>query len=114
MKDQLYLLRPGFYNEGGGPFYCGDSVSVEGFLSFFPQVRELVDVRYLDFPRPRVRLVDLLGEANQSMPVIILAPARVTKDKTLEPQEANGQRFLSREAAIRQYLSTQYGLPAAS
>lgn len=114
MKDQLYLLRPGFYNGARGPFYCGDSVSVEGFLSFFPQVRELVDVRYLDFPRPRVPLVDTLGETNQSVPVIILAPGRVMKDGTVRPQEANGHRFLANEAAIRQYLSTQYGLPGAS
>ncbi|MFC4312576.1 DUF3088 family protein [Steroidobacter flavus] len=33
MKDQLYLLRPGFFNATLGPLYCNDSVPVEGFLS---------------------------------------------------------------------------------
>ena len=40
MKDTLYLLRPGFFNAGVGPLYCGDSLPVEGLLSFFPQLRE--------------------------------------------------------------------------
>ncbi|MBU0869008.1 MAG: DUF3088 family protein, partial [Alphaproteobacteria bacterium] len=44
MKDQLYLMQPGFINAGLGPFYCGDSVSVEGLLGFFPELREKVDV----------------------------------------------------------------------
>ena len=34
-KDQLFLLQPGFFKESEGPFYCGDSVAVEGLLSFF-------------------------------------------------------------------------------
>jgi len=52
MKDQLYLLRPGFFNAGLGPLYCGDSLPIEGMLSFFPQLRTLLDVHYLEFPRP--------------------------------------------------------------
>ncbi|HEV7815845.1 MAG TPA: DUF3088 family protein, partial [Janthinobacterium sp.] len=36
MKDQLFLLKPGFSDAGQGPFYCGDSVAVEGLLGFFP------------------------------------------------------------------------------
>ena len=34
-KDQLFMLKPGFFKESEGPFYCGDSVAVEGLLSFF-------------------------------------------------------------------------------
>src|SRR5207302_1184330 len=53
MKDQLYLLRPGFMNASLGPLYCNDSAPVEGMLSFFPQLRELLDVQYVEFARPR-------------------------------------------------------------
>ena len=45
MKDQLYLLRPGFMNAGMGPLYCSDSAPVEGVLSFFPQLRDLIACR---------------------------------------------------------------------
>lgn len=48
LKDQLFLLNPGFKDDAGdGPFYCGDSVPVEGLLSFFPALREEIDVRYV-------------------------------------------------------------------
>ncbi|MDE2415215.1 MAG: DUF3088 family protein, partial [Comamonadaceae bacterium] len=49
-KDQLFMLRPGFFKESEGPFYCGDAVGVEGLLSFFPQLRSAVDVHYIDAP----------------------------------------------------------------
>lgn len=113
MKDQLYLLRPGFTNATLGPFYCGDSVSVEGLLSFFPKLREEIDVHYIDFARPRRALVEALGEDWQSVPVLILAPARTLANDQIEFQEAKGNRFLADEAVIRRYLSTQYGYPIA-
>ena len=114
MKDQLYLLRPGFMNAGMGPQYCSDSAPVEGVLSFFPQLRELVDIHYLDFPRPRQALVQALGESNQALPVLILAARRQLKDPELEPRQANGKVFFTDEKSIRHYLSTQYELPVAS
>ncbi len=114
MKDQLYLLRPGFTNAGMGPFYCSDSAPVEGVLSFFPQLRELLDVHYLEFPRPRTPLVKALGEKHQSLPVLVLAPDRQVKDDSLRPDSAQDHLFFTEEASIRQYLSTQYGLPQAS
>lgn len=113
MKDQLYLLRPGFHNAGIGPLYCGDSLPVEGLLSFFPNLRKQIDVHYLEFPRPRAPLVAALGEANQGVPVLILAADRKLNDPELTPQEANGQRFFSDEKHIRRYLSAQYSLPEA-
>jgi hypothetical protein len=114
MKDQLYLLRPGFTNAGMGPLYCSDSAPVEGLLSFFPQLREIVEIHYLQFPRPRAPLVQALGESNQSLPVLILSAEREVKDPELEPSQANGRRFFTNEKSIRHYLSTQYGLPVAS
>jgi hypothetical protein len=113
MKDELYLLRPGFYNAGMGPLYCGDSLPVEGLLSFFPQLRSLLDVHYLDFPRPRAELVKLLGEAHQGIPVLILADEREIADEELTPKESNGKRFFADERSIRRYLSAQHDLPEA-
>jgi hypothetical protein len=113
MKDQLYLLRPGFVNAGVGPLYCGDSLPVEGMLSFFPELRTLLDVHYLEFPRPRVALVKALGESHQGIPVLIVAPERQIADEDLEPKQANGQRFFADERSIRRYLSAQHKLPEA-
>jgi hypothetical protein len=113
MKDELYLLRPGFYNVGVGPLYCGDSLPVEGLLSFFPQLRTLLDVHYLEFQRPRKALVETLGQEHQGIPVLILAAGRRLADEDLTPKEANGKRFFADERTIRRYLSAQYSLPEA-
>ncbi|WP_174300187.1 DUF3088 domain-containing protein [Caulobacter sp. S45] len=113
MKDTLFLLKPGFSNAGLGPLYCGDSVSVEGMLSFFPGLREKIDVRYIDFARPRQDLVSRLGEDNQSVPVLVLGDGVIVKDNGIVPQKAGDVRFLADERLIRRYFSAQYGLPQA-
>ena len=114
MKDQLYLLRPGFMNASLGPLYCNDSAPVEGMLSFFPQLRELLDVEYVEFARPRVPLVETLGAEHQSLPVLILAPGRKLKSGAPKPETAKGRWFFGNERSVREYLSIQYGLPQAS
>jgi hypothetical protein len=113
VKDLLFLMKPGFFNQGRGPFYCGDSVAVEGLLSYFPQLRNLLEVQYIGFERPRTPLVSLLGEAHQSLPVLVLAAGRRVEDASLEPLSATGRLFFSDEKAIRRYLSSQYSLPQA-
>jgi hypothetical protein len=101
-------------NAGMGPLYCSDSAPVEGVLSFFPQLRQLVDIHYLEFPRPREPLVKALGDQYQSLPVLILAADRKLIDEELQPSNANGKWFFADQSSIRHYLSTQYDLPQAS
>jgi len=113
MKDQLYLLKPGFMNGGLGPLYCGDSVAVEGLLSFFPVLREAVDVHYIAFERLRGPLVEALGEGNQSVPVLILAQGATPSDDGVQTQRVGDRLFIADEKTIRRYLSTQYDLPIA-
>ena len=111
VKDQLYLLRPGFMNAGIGPLYCSDSAPVEGVLSFFPNLRKLIDVHYIEFPRPRAVLVEALGEEYQAVPVLIIAPGSTLRKEMAEVKSAHGRSFLNDQKSIRQYLSLQYGLP---
>jgi hypothetical protein len=110
MKDKLFILRPGFFKDSDGPYYCGDSVSVEGLLSFFPQLRDAVDVEYIDAPRPRQPIVALIGEDNQSAPVLVLGRTQALKDDGVAIREHNGTRFIDSPADIRRYLSSQYGV----
>lgn len=110
MKDVLYLMKPGFVNAGLGPFYCGDSVSVEGLLGFYPALREKVDVVYIDFPRPRQAIVDVIGEDQQSVPVLILADDSIEPD-AVRTRSAAGRRFIADEKQIREYLSITHDLP---
>ena len=38
MKDKLFLVKPEFMDGGKGPFYCPDSLPVEGMLRFLPSI----------------------------------------------------------------------------
>ena len=114
MKDRLFLLRPGFFDGESGPFYCGDSVGVEGLLSFFPALRQAVAVVYVEAPRPRAEIVGSIGEANQSVPVLVLAAATVIVDPALPVATHGRVRFINDPASIRRYLSSQFGVAAAA
>lgn len=114
MKDQLFILRPGFFSGSDGPFYCSDAVAIEGVLSFFPQLRSAVEVEYIDAPRPRTVLVEAIGEENQSTPVLVLGDERVVKDTGIVVQEHEGKRFINAPDDIQRYLSSQYGVARAS
>ncbi len=114
MKDQLFLLSPGFADDAGhGPFYCGDSVSVEGLLSFFPALREKIAVTYIGFQKPRAAVVDAIGEENQSIPVLILAGPERSDESLFNVKSAAGNRFINSETDIRRYLSNRHGVATA-
>lgn len=110
MKDKLLMLRPGFSQGSEGPFYCGDAVAVEGLLSFFPQLRSQIDVEYIDAPRPRQAIVALIGEANQSAPVLVLGAGREPVDSSVEVRVHGQTQFIDSPDHIRRYLSSQYGV----
>jgi len=67
-KDILFLLEKDFTDGGSEPFYCPESALIEGVLSYYPHLREHLDVRYVNFAKPRAKIVELLGESNQSCP----------------------------------------------
>lgn len=72
---KLFLLKADFQDIARGEekkYFCPDCALIEGLLSFYPRLRDEIEVQYLDFPRPRKIVIDLIGEANQSLPVLIL------------------------------------------
>ena len=105
-RDRLFLLAPGFEKDGI-PSFCGPCAMVEGFLGYFPQVRETLDITYSPFPRPRAAIVDLVGEANQSMPVLVLGGP----SDHPEVQQANGNWFVIDPKPICRFLADRHGLP---
>jgi len=110
MQDQLFVLRPGF-DDHGTAYFCPYSAQVIGFLTYFPQVRATLDLVELDFPKPRRPLSDLLDEAHQAAPMLVLAgePAAVPG---VEIRELDGRKFVERTIQILRYLAATRGLPA--
>lgn len=110
-KDRLFLLKPDFRTATEGPCYCPACASVEGLLSFYPRLREALDVQYLDFPRPRPAVIAELGEENQGLPVLVIhsAPGDAPLDG-LEVRTARGRRFIQNVPDIGRYLARTQGI----
>ena len=109
MKDKLFVLRPGFQDKGTS-YFCPYCAQVIGFLTYYPQVRDTLEITELDFPRPRPQLVALVGEANQGMPLLVLGGEPVAvPGVTIE--EANGHRFVKDAISIVRYLAATGGTP---
>ncbi|EPL6454224.1 MULTISPECIES: DUF3088 family protein [Providencia] len=74
MKCKLYLLDMGFSDKNyqGETFFCPDCTMLEGILAKNPNLANFIEVSYIPFEKPREELVSLCGEANQSLPALIL------------------------------------------
>lgn len=110
MKDRLYLLRPNFEDGAGGPYFCGECALVEGMLSFFPKLRQTLDVHYVDFKRPRPMIVAELGPDHQSSPVLVLAKPEAGVPPTVTVRNSNGKAFIDDPNAICDYLAATYAV----
>lgn len=112
-KDQLFLLPPAFRDpsQGSGPFFCVDCSTVEGMLSFFPELREQIDVHYIAFPKPRMPLVELLGDAHQNCPTLVVVGDTSHAD-LLTTSAATGRLFATDPLAITAYLIARYKISA--
>jgi len=108
MKDQLYLLKPGFMDQGKGPYFCPGCALVEGMLSFYPILREKLEIHYIDFPRPRPELVALIGADNQGAPKLILGEDVGAAPEGVTVASANGRKFIAGDIAICKYLASAY------
>jgi hypothetical protein len=98
MTDRLLLLNPGWTDDQGGPWYCPPGAIVEGVLAFHPFLRDRLEITYLDHPRPRPPVIELVGEDHQSCPILVL-------DGTFDWPEAQtsaatGRRLRQEEAII--------------
>jgi hypothetical protein len=87
----LFLISPNSRPEKPEGWYCPDCALVEGVLAYYPQLREVIEVRHVPFARPRQPIIDLIGEALQDCPCLLLDPALDVPDARL----VNGWRVIS-------------------
>ncbi len=71
MKDRLYILKAPF-EDGGQSWYCNDCATLEGALLANPHWNDALDIRRIGFQRPRHELLELVGEAHQGLPMLIM------------------------------------------
>ncbi|WP_120523935.1 DUF3088 domain-containing protein [Corallococcus exercitus] len=108
-KDILFLLKPGFQDPGDDTrYFCPSCAYLEGVLGFYPRLRDVLQVTYVDYERPRPSIVALLGEGNQGCPVLVLAPL-VKTDGLEGVREHGAYRFITDKVAISRYLAQRHG-----
>jgi hypothetical protein len=108
VKDRLYLLKPNFLDQGK-IYFCPGCAQVEGMLSFYPALRDKIEVFYIAFPRPRPSLVAEIGKDNQSCPKLVLGEEHgIPQGVTIS--EAKGHRFIAAPLEICRYFASAYGV----
>lgn len=107
-KDTLFLITPGFADpkHPGVSFVCPSCNQVEGLLASFPDLASRLDVKRVGFARPREAVIALVGEANQGLPVLILA-----QDPPSDASEQEGVFFIKDTARILELLAERHGFP---
>jgi len=105
----LFLLKPGFTDDKGGPWYCPGCAGVEGFLNFAPGVEGRIEVRRTDFPRPRREIVELIGVENQGCPVLVLETGAAAPPEAKTSRET-GRTFIDDPVRICDFLGRTFGV----
>ena len=110
--EKLFLLKPKFQDikvDGTQQdYYCPHCAMVEGVLAYYPDLRKSIEVIYIDFPRPRKLLVDLVGEENQGCPNLVIL--KDTKDITGTDyfNHYGDVLFVNKKELIVKYLANKY------
>ena len=95
--EKLFLIKPDFTDavrNDGKKYFCPPCTLIEGVLSFYPVLREKLEVNYVNFVRPRQAVIQLIGEENQSCPVLI----------------CDDGSFINDENKILEYLADKYDI----
>ncbi|WP_291731999.1 DUF3088 family protein [Leisingera sp. F5] len=107
----LYLLKSDFIDAQHGDrlFYCPSCLKVEGLLSMFPKIRQELDVRYVDFARPRGDMSGFVGES-QGCPHIVLPGGDDDHSAELSVAGAGIVRRIEKDEDIFAYLINRFGV----
>ncbi|MDP2572638.1 DUF3088 family protein [Vibrio penaeicida] len=71
MKPILFVLKMPFQDEGES-WICSHCALIEGAIQVNQRWEDHIDIRRIDFPKPRREVVELIGEDKQWLPVLIL------------------------------------------
>lgn len=108
-RDTLFLLPPGFSDNSRREF-CPECAEIWGVLSYFPAIRESVEIVYQTIAKPRPELTALLGDKNQNCPTMLLADGSPDFEDC-GIMHKSGHRFINNARDIAKYWAARYGTP---
>ncbi len=114
MKPKLFLLKPDFtdpnINSDTIKYFCPDCVFIEGLLSYYPFLRTEIEIQYIDFKKPRIQIIEVLGENYQSCPSLIIEDSPLEKYFTAEFIQHNKILFSNNTKTIAKYFNAKFGI----
>jgi hypothetical protein len=114
---KLFLLKPGFTDtkadNEGKLYYCPHCALIEGVVRYYPQLEELIEIQHVDFKRPRPAIIELIGEENQSCPVLIIDNKEADDTETSYFEKYSDKLFVNSPDFITKYLAEKFGIGIA-
>jgi len=108
-RDTLFLLPPGFEDHDRRE-YCPECGEIWGVLSYFPALKETVDIVYVPINHPRAPIVDLLGEGTYNAPTLVLAEGTSTPSG-VSFKTANGRKYIDNARGLAALWHGRFGTP---
>lgn len=112
---QLFLLKPftdANIDNSGQLYYCPPCTTLTGLLSYYPDLKNEMDIVYVDFPRPRKIIIDLVGEQNQGCPILVIDKSDATGLDTSYFQSYNDKIFVQSVELISKFLTAKFKIGA--
>ncbi len=110
-RDTLILIKPDFLDPAfpDKRFYCWHCALIEGVLVSFPALQTRLKIVRIAWSKPRQEVIQLIGEENQSLPVLIFAD---NVPEQCGARHFNGRQFVADKDDILQALSSRHNIPA--
>ena len=105
-RNVLFLLPPGFSDNDRREF-CPECAEIWGVLSYYPAIKEAIDIRYQPIYRPRLEMTGLFGEEHQNCPTLMLSDDADAGEVPIK--KANGARLIDNARDIAKYFAHRYG-----
>ena len=108
-KDTLFLLPPGFAANGQREF-CRECAELWGVISWYPALKETLDIVYVAIDHPRAQITSLLGDGRHNAPTLVLHEGS-PRGEGVTYSESNGRAFLPSARSIAQHFAALHGTP---
>ena len=108
-KPILFLLAPGFADNDRRE-YCPECAEMWGLLSYFPAIKETVEIRYETITHPRAGLVEMLGEGRHNCPTLVMHK-RQPIPNGVAVKLSDNYLYIPSARGIGVYFSKLYGTP---
>ena len=110
--EKLFLLNPNFQDlkvDGTEQlYYCPHCAMIEGLLKYYPNLKNFIEIIYVDFQRPRKQIIELIGEENQGCPSLVIPKVNSGKVDTSYFKELGDYLFVNKKELIALYLADKY------